>query len=43
VSRTKTSHTYNEQTAKEVVNAVLNEYYPLFTDLEKKMETLLDR
>ncbi len=43
VSRTKTSHTYNEETAKEVVYAVLNEYYPLFTALEKKMETLLDR
>ncbi len=43
VSRTKTSHTYNEETAKEVVNAVLTDYYDLFAALESKMETLLDR
>lgn len=43
VSRTKTSHAYNEETAKEVVNAVINDYFSLFTSLEKKMETLLDR
>jgi len=43
VSRTKTSHTYNEETAREVVDAVMNDYYPLFIDLNRKMETLLDR
>lgn len=40
-SRTKTSHTYNEETAREVVDAVLTTYYPLFLSLEKKMNTLL--
>jgi nucleotidyltransferase substrate binding protein (TIGR01987 family) len=43
VSRTKTSHTYNEETAKEVVNAILSDYYDLFAAFERKMETLLDR
>jgi nucleotidyltransferase substrate binding protein (TIGR01987 family) len=41
MSRTKTAHTYNEQTAREVVEAILNSYYPLFHALEKKMKTLL--
>lgn len=43
VSRTKTSHTYNEETAKEVVNAILTKYSGLFTALEQKMESLIDR
>ncbi|MFO7859992.1 MAG: nucleotidyltransferase substrate binding protein [Desulfosalsimonas sp.] len=43
ISRTKTSHTYNEETAREVVDAILNRYYDLFTALEKKMATLLER
>jgi nucleotidyltransferase substrate binding protein (TIGR01987 family) len=43
VSRTKTSHTYNEETAREVVDAVMNDYYPLFIALQQKMESLLDR
>ena len=41
VSRTKTSHTYNEETAKEVVTAILADYYEIFVALEKKMATLL--
>lgn len=43
VSRTKTSHTYNEETAREVVHAIMNDYYSLFADLEQKMESLHDR
>lgn len=43
ISRTKTSHTYNEETAREVADAILNRYYDLFTALEKKMATLLER
>ncbi len=43
VSRTKTSHTYNEKTAKEIVSAILTTYFDLFVALEKKMGTLLDR
>ena len=43
VSRTKTSHTYNEETAREVVDAILGVYHGLFEAFEKKMESLLDR
>lgn len=43
VSRTKTSHTYNEETAREIVQNILNKYFSLFTALEKKMNSVLDR
>lgn len=43
VSRTKTSHTYNEETAREVVDAIMGVYHGLFVTLEEKMESLLDR
>jgi len=43
VSRTKTSHTYNEETAREIVEKILNRYFSLFTALEKKMNTVLYR
>lgn len=43
VSRTKTSHTYNEETAREVVDAILGVYHGLFAALEEKMGSLLDR
>lgn len=43
VSRTKTSHTYNVETAREVVDAILSVYHGLFEALEEKMESLLDR
>jgi nucleotidyltransferase substrate binding protein (TIGR01987 family) len=43
VSRTKTSHTYNQETAREVVDAILGTYYELFVDLEAKMNSLLAR
>lgn len=39
-SRTKTSHTYNEKTAKEVVEAILSGYFDLFKVLENKLESL---
>ena len=41
MSRTKTSHTYNEETAKEVVTAILSGYFDLFEALETKMGKLL--
>ena len=37
-SRTKTSHTYNEETANEIANAVLNSYYHLFKQLHKDLQ-----
>ena len=40
-SRNKTSHTYNEETAEEIANAILTRYYPLFIKFEHKMNSLL--
>jgi len=40
-SRNKTSHTYNEETAEEITNAVLSRYYSLFQELQKKFVALL--
>ena len=42
-SRTKTSHAYNEETAREVVGAILGVYFGLFVALQEKMAALLDR
>jgi nucleotidyltransferase substrate binding protein (TIGR01987 family) len=39
-SRSKTSHTYNEETADEIASAVLNQYYSLFKSLQKTMEEI---
>ncbi len=42
-SRNKTSHTYNKETAEEIVAAVTTSYYMLFLNLEEKLgEQLLD-
>ncbi len=41
-SRNKTSHTYNEETAKQVVKAILNDYFPVFNKLKARMETIKD-
>lgn len=40
-SRIKTSHTYNEDTAKEVVEDILANYYDIFVELEKKLQSLI--
>lgn len=39
-SRIKTSHTYNEDTAREIVSAILSSYFYLFTALHQTMEKL---
>lgn len=39
-SRNRTSHTYNEETAKEINEAVIHVYYPLFQQLKEKLESL---
>ncbi|MCK5784937.1 MAG: nucleotidyltransferase substrate binding protein [Candidatus Sabulitectum sp.] len=39
-SRNKTSHTYNEKTAKEICSAVTSQYYQLFCLLRDKMSSL---
>lgn len=37
-SRTKTSHTYNEETANEIANAITNSYFNLFLTLKDTLE-----
>lgn len=39
-SRNRTSHTYNEEIAEEICQAVQNEYFALFKQLKNKMNTL---
>jgi nucleotidyltransferase substrate binding protein (TIGR01987 family) len=41
-SRIKTSHTYNEDTADEIANAILNTYFHLFTALHNTMVKLIN-
>lgn len=40
-SRNQTSHTYNEEIAKEICRAILEVYYVLFNQLKGKLESLL--
>lgn len=42
-SRNKSSHTYNEETAKEIVKNVVEWYYGLFLKLKDRMTELKDR
>ena len=37
-SRNISSHTYNEHTAEQLVNAIIHDYYPLFRTLKKEIE-----
>ena len=39
-SRNKTSHTYNEEPAKEICKAVTSKYYELFCVLKEKMDSI---
>ncbi len=39
-SRNKTSHTYNEETAREICQAVVEVYYLLLKQLKAKLENL---
>lgn len=41
-SRNQTSHTYNRKVADEIVEKILNSYYPLFEDFSVRMNDLLD-
>ncbi len=41
-SRNRASHTYNEETAREICQAVVTVYYPLFVKLRSKMESLCE-
>jgi len=39
-SRNQSSHTYNQATADEIAQKIIERYYPLFRQLEEKMEQL---
>ncbi len=38
--RNLTSHNYDDETAEEIYESIVNVYYPLFLDFEKKMLSL---
>ena len=40
--RNQTSHNYDDETANEIYEAVVHEYYPLFVKFEQKMLKLSD-
>lgn len=40
-SRNISSHTYNENTAEELVNVIVKQYFPLFVELKSEMENYL--
>lgn len=40
--RNKTSHTYNEETADEIMRNTFARYFPLFLALREKMESLVE-
>ena len=42
-SRNKSSHTYNEEIAKEIVKNVVEKYYDLFLRFKERMNQLKDR
>jgi len=42
-SRNRTSHTYNEETAREICQAVKKEYYPAFAELVETLNRLKSR
>ena len=42
-SRNKSSHTYNEDTARELIEKITESYYDLFHQFNNKMQTLQNR
>lgn len=42
-SRNKTFHTYNEDTANDIYNKILKEYYPVFVAFRESMEAKQER
>jgi nucleotidyltransferase substrate binding protein (TIGR01987 family) len=41
--RNRTSHTYNEDTAREIVNNIINDYYEAFLGLRETLSSYLDQ
>ncbi|NOZ07102.1 MAG: nucleotidyltransferase [Chloroflexi bacterium] len=42
-SRTLTSHTYNEEVARQIATAIVNSYYPEFLALQARMQSLKEQ
>lgn len=42
-SRNRSSHTYNRATAEEIVKAIIEEYHPLFCQLEQRLLQLKEQ
>jgi nucleotidyltransferase substrate binding protein (TIGR01987 family) len=42
ISRTMTSHTYNQDIADEISSKVITQYYDLFQDFRDRVQALLD-
>lgn len=42
-SRNRTSHTYNEETAKEIIDAILDKYHIEFKELHQKLSNLISK
>lgn len=40
ISRNKTTHTYDEKTAREITDSILKQYVELFNDFKQKMDNL---
>jgi len=40
-NRNRSSHTYDEETAKEIYNKIITDYYPAFLEFSENMEKLL--
>ena len=40
-SRNVSSHTYNEHIAEELVDVIVEQYFPLFVELQTEMEKYL--
>lgn len=43
LSRNKTSHTYNEETAEDIYSKILYKYYPAFLEFQKIMEAVKNK
>ena len=41
-SRNRTSHIYNEEVAQEIAKAIVEKYYGAFSELKKKLATLIE-
>ncbi|MBE94404.1 nucleotidyltransferase substrate binding protein [Marinobacter sp.] len=43
LDRNRTSHTYNEETAEQILAAINEHYHPMFVALQQRMEAEVDK